>query len=247
MINNYVVIPFLEKLEMTAALVRQLIDQGDVTEFILLDNGPMPKSEYPWDVDEDAPIRTISCPEWNLHAMWNFGIEMATQTESKINYIFSAPVANVAVMNNDLEIVSDSYIAKLAEGLRSMENLAMVSGTHNDYESDDLVMLAHFESGVQGNSMMVKTEVPFRFDERFEWWYGDNDFGAQCENGGYFLGLIPSARHIHLDGGSVTTNALSPERFAAYQEGTMRDRLRFHKKWPQIPVGVGALPRELLF
>lgn len=258
MVRNYVVIPFLGKLEMTANLVRQLLDQGEVTEFILLDNGPIPEQfDYPWDswVSEmEEPITTISCPEWNLHKMWNFGIDLAVEYEIDRSFNdqppfgFEFPVlVNVAVLNNDLEIVSDSYIGNLAAGLRSMKNLAMVSGTHHDYDFDDLVAVAHFESGVQGNSMMLKGELPFRFDQRFEWWYGDNDFGAQCENGGYCLGVVPIAFHIHLDGGSVTTNALTPEKFSTYQEGTMRDRARFHKKWPQIAVGVGSLPRELLF
>ena len=253
-VRNYCTIPFLGKWAMTHALVAQILEQGDTTAIFLCDNALDPSDEYPWD--RSPRVMTYACPGWNIHRMWNFGILQACKYEFDVEISehgaddpWPIPVVcNVGVFNNDLELVSPHYVGVLGEALRSDGSLAMVSGTEMDVVPPHLpYYYAHFESGVQGNSMMVKAELPFRFDERFEWWYGDNDFGAQCENAGYALAVVVGARHIHLGGGSATTNDLPPESLAKYHEGTMRDRERFHKKWPQIPVMTGALPRELLF
>ena len=256
-VRNYVVVPFLGKVEMTSDLVHQILDQGDTTAVFLCDNGPEAAEHYPWN--HTSRVVTFSCPGWNLHRMWNFGILQACRyefdleiSEHGVNDPWPIPVvANVAVLNNDLELVSDHYIGALGEVLRSDESLAMVSGHDSSYENDhdhaQRYHYAHFESRFQGNSMMLRTELPFRFDERFEWWYGDNDMGAQCENAGYALAVVHDAQHIHLGGGSATVKELDDERLSSFEEGTVRDRERFYKKWPQVQAATGALPRELLF
>ena len=235
-VRNYVVIPFLGKYDMTANLVEQLLEQGDTTAIFLCDNGTTPEPLLPWG--HSPRVLTFSCAKWNLHRMWNFGVTQACRYEFDVEISehgthdpWPIPViANVAVLNNDLELVSDHYIGALGDALRADGSLALVSGTEDTF-TDDLgpYHYAHFESGIQGNAMMLKAELPFRFDERFEWWYGDNDFAAQCENAGYALAVVHDARHVHLGGGSVTTKALPDAELAEYHLGT------------------GALPREYLF
>ena len=229
MIPNYVVIPFRGKLDMTSDIVHELALQGECDAILAFNNGP---PEY-----LDWPCKIFDAEDWNLHIMFNVGIEMArTYTKS--------PEFNVGVFNNDITI-RDHFISRLAEGLRGDDKLAAVCGS-GDYSTDGNPVVRRVRSGngFEGPTMFVKGELPFRFDEQFEWWYGDCDYAAQVESAGLWLGQVPDAHFIHIDGGSVTTKEYASQ--VDYWAGCHRDTERFFKKWPMVPEGGQCIPQEWL-
>jgi hypothetical protein len=241
MIPTYVVIPFLGKIEMTNDLVKQILDgnkSGNVAEILLLDNGDG-SDLYPWA--ENRNVYTVLATGWNIHRMFNFGINRAVHHVAQDTFLVNTSV-NVALMNNDLILKSDNYLDHLADRLRADPTLAMVGGTPHEYPTGTSdVLWTNNELGHRGESVMLRGELPFRFDERYEWWRGDDDLVAQMQNAGYWVGLVPGAVHDHIGGGGNTASGM-----VDFTKKISRDTRRFYRKWPQIPTDSLSLPLETL-
>ena len=82
--------------------------------------------------------------------------------------------------------------------------------------------------GLAGFAFMVRGEVfdHLAFDERFSWWYGEDDFVAAITAAGGRAGVVGEARVEHVRGGSQTIR-YTPEVLAAIE----RDRRRMWAKW----------------
>ena len=219
MIPNYVVIPFLGKLEMTEALVRQIVDQGEVEHIYLCDNSPTPTpTDWPWRDLHGSNVETFFCPEWNLHRMFNFGIHWATVDgyhdfgpENE-----TPPIINVGLFNNDITLDTPHFLSRLGAALRSDPAIGMVAATVQHHLPDaPQVIPATYATGLHGACVMVRAELPFRMDDRFKWYYGDSDFQAQLENAGYWLGLATNVRYTHIDGGHVSLREVDSDDFNA--------------------------------
>lgn len=242
---NYVMIPFLDKVEMTENLVRQIAGQGETRRIYLMDNSPQPR-QGPWPWSDLENVDTHFCPEWNLHRMWNFGIHLAMidalnviGTESE-----TLPLVNVGIFNNDLIIDTKNFISNLASALRSNPFIGMVAATVGLHPQDaPRAIPATYATGLHGACVMVRAELPIRFDDRYEWYYGDSDFQAQIANAGYTNCVVPNAKYTHIDGGHVSLREVDRDDFA---KKVARDEFRFYRKWPQIPKGEYWIPEELL-
>ena len=234
MIPTIAMIPFLGKWEMTNDLVGQV--DGHVDYMLMYDNDTESNSEtvYPWS---GAPgVQSIPAPGWNLHTMWNDAMD-------RTFFAYYPAPANIAILNNDLILDTPDYIEQLATTLRSADSLAMVGGTPYDWEDKENVLPALAGVTHRGEAVMLKAELPFRFDDQFEWWRGDDDMVAQIEDAGYWVGIVPRARHTHIGGGGQTAqDNYGPE----FDARVMRDTQRLYAKWPQMQPPNLYLPRETL-
>lgn len=212
---------FRGKLDMTWNLLRQLVEQGGCHVIYAFNNGPS-EAEYPWDdVDE---IITIKAQDVNLNQMYNEGWELALINAG------SDPLA-YGTFNNDLELLSDDFIQNLVKGLYSHDTIAAISGTE-DVGADRGVWPARCDYGFQGNTMLMKGDLPFRFDEAFRWHWSDIDWLAQAERAGYQGAVCDDAKFVHLGGGSQTVKEYAEA--VGYWQAIHEDKIRFYKKWPEI-------------
>ena len=246
MIPNYVVIPFLGKLEMTDALVRQIVSQGEVQRIFLCDNSPEWQHKHPWD-DLWHEVETTFCPGWNLHRMFNYGIHQATMDVVEVHgYHEEYPTpCNVGLFNNDITIDTPHFLSRLSSALRSAPNIGQVAATVQHHLPDaPQAIPATYADGFHGACVMYRGELPFRFDDRFQWYYGDSDFQAQIANAGYLNCLATTARYTHIDGGHVSLRDYDQNLFNAK---IAQDEVLFYAKWPQIQHGEYWIPQECLY
>lgn len=218
---TFVVIPGRDRHEMTYTLLGQLDGQAD--RLFLYDNGSTPA--YMLDFD-DLVREVVDADGWALHRMWNDGLDRAEKAAAAMG----APEWNVAILNNDLEVPAD-FLAQLATGLRRRDDY-MISypNIHGlDIPPVGVAITTGMGNGQTGRSLsgyafMVKGEAGLRIDERFEWWYGDDDLERQVQARGGQVVCCPTTVN-HLEPNKSTEE--SPER----QAMARRDMDRFFTKW----------------
>jgi GT2 family glycosyltransferase len=162
----------------------------------------------------------VSRPDARIYALWNEGLRAARAEAG------GAP-HNVAVLNNDLE-VPRGFLGALAAGLRQADDHWIA---YPNWEGYDVppgtampVRLADRQH-LSGWAFMLRGEVGLAFDERFEWWYGDDDIQRQVEAAGGKVVCVGGVTCVHLEPGRST--AASPE----LQARAALDEERFIAKW----------------
>lgn len=135
----------------------------------------------------------------NVHRWWNVGLDVAEDGGAEF----------VAVLNDDVRIRSTSLI--LLAGALAVT---------------DAVLAWSAPSGITGWAYMVRPDA-IRPDERFRWWFGDNDLAMQA--GEAYVGI--DARIHHLAGNATTSADPELQRLAALDEP------KFKQKW--------GLPQEV--
>jgi hypothetical protein len=221
--QTFVCVPFRARFDLTVPLVETLSEQDEFDHFFLYNNGPS-EDHYPWA--KIPKVSTVEAEDQNLHHIYNQAIETAWLAGRKVP-------SNLAIFNNDIIIKSDHFLSRLATALRSQAFYAAVSGV----ETSRATMLgdvhrARCEDGFQGNTLMLKTELPQRFHESYEWHFGETDLAAQWESAGYRLGVNETAIFEHIGGGSQSVRDFAEK--IDYWDGIGRDRDRFYERWPQI-------------
>lgn len=216
-VPTFVVIPGRDRHDMTYNLLNQL---GDHTVF-LYDNGSAPAYQpVGW-----GATTVIAAAGMSLHGMWNDGLDRAEKAAAELG----AGEWNVAILNNDLE-VPDGFLEVLASGLRRRDDYAIAyPNIHSlDIPENGVAITTLEGSGdkrsISGYAFMLKGEQGLRFDERFEWWYGDTDIEWQAHARGLQAVSCPVPVR-HLEPNKSTEE--SPER----QAMARRDADRFKKKW----------------
>lgn len=202
---TFVVIPKVagERDEWTAALVERL--SGDATAV--------------WVDDSDAPI----------HRKWNAGLDAAegwARAQGHRRW-------NVAILNNDLE-VGDGFLGRLAEGLRRSDDFwVSYPDVHGAGLADGDVVATSSDKlagqTLSGFAFMVRGEARLRFDEQFEWWYGDSDLERQVRAADKQVVTVGGCKVRHLE--PMRSTASSPDRLAMAR----RDEARFAEKWGVDP------------
>lgn len=222
---TFVVIPGRDRHDMTYSLLAQVMAQADRT--FLYDNGSCPPYR-PFETDMDGAYCVVDAAGRPLHRMWNDGLDMAEKAAAEIG----AVEWNVAILNNDLEVPS-GFLAELAAGLRSRDDhMAAYPNVHGlDLPTGHVARTTLTGSGMTGRSIagyafMVRGEAGLRFDEQFEWWYGDDDLEQQiAARGGHVVCCSTTVNHLEPN----KSTEESPER----QAMAARDRDRFTKKWAE--------------
>lgn len=224
---SFVVIPFRDNLDMTRALVAQLIGQAQADVIFMMNNGaPGPSFTF---------CEVVECEDWNLHRMMNAGMGLAKHIAAGLPH-------NTAILNNDI-VIGPNFLSGLSTALRSNDNLALVSPNMENWPGEGVFMGTRGdEPGMYGPAFMVKGEEWERpFWEELGWWYGETDLVAQIEHSGRNVGIVYDTYMEHIGGGSQTHNQVG------YEIGGIDPRAHdaelFYSKWPQIVAPSKVIPR----
>jgi hypothetical protein len=82
---------------------------------------------------------------------------------------------------------------------------------------------------MSGWAFMLRGETGLRFDERFEWWYGDSDLERQVREAGKYTVCVGGCFARHLD--PLRSTLDDPERLAQAE----LDEKHFAEKWGLDP------------
>lgn len=214
---TFVVIAAKNRHDMTYRLLSQLDENAHV---LLYDNG------------SDPPFDAIDATGWPLHRMWNAGLDEAAKTAAEIG----ADRWNVAILNNDLE-VPPGFLAQLEGGIRASDDNWISYPNYHGVEIPVGQAVATKGEGGDGRTLsgwafMIRGESGLRFDEQFQWWYGDSDIQRQAEAAGKNVVCVGGCFCTHLEPNRSTQS--SPERIAQ----AVADEAAFAKKWGVDPAGL---------
>jgi GT2 family glycosyltransferase len=149
----------------------------------------------------------------NLSRLWNLGLAEACRLSA------DSEEFAIAVLNDDLRIYP-GFVRELADGLGTEAAATHPAG---------FVGCAYVLRG-----SLVRTGR-LRFDERFRWWYGDNDLEWQARK-------LGGLRTVELRGvlQHLYPNASTKAR-PELREQAERDRQAFVEKWGKRPESVNLL------
>lgn len=195
---TYVVIPFKDEPAMTKHVVELCLQEEAVEYVLLYDNGSSHETKVElsdWFETLDyngKEVRVIDADDLGIYAMWNAGWDWAIENENRAPF-------SIAFLNNDVDFIPGTlsrcvfilrrredggitypnYDRPVEEGIDRGQNVQGTHGTKKD-------------GGFCGHFFVTRGEfrkhgLP-RFDEQFEWWYGDDQFAYDMHQfgGGQF-------------------------------------------------------------
>lgn len=226
-IPTFVVVPMKNRMDLTRRLLDDLEAQGGYERIFVFDNGSNQKTRNELDTMRRDRVTVVDADGWNIHQMWNRGLDMACAA--------SWP-CNVAVLNNDLHIGPD-FLDGLAGPLRADPRLAVVSPNYDgrdgggvEYVDDMCAGRYDGTGGLAGFAFMLKGEAGYRFPEELQWWFGDNDMLSHVLYAGSKAGIVRDVTVEHVDGGSQTGEWETDEM----RDLLVKDRAWFDAKWGGI-------------
>lgn len=147
------------------------------------------------------PFYAPTLADMNISRAWNFGLDRAHVWAQGQPY-------DVAVLNDDA-IVPPDWFRVVTEAMRRA-GAAAGSGARC------------FDARMSGYAFVLDGTKDIRADEQFEWWYGDDDIERQARALGGVV-QVPGVDVEHRHPNGTTTGVLA--------EKTVRDSLRFQRKW----------------
>lgn len=188
-------IPFVDEWRRTRDLTRLLIRDGHVDEVLLADNGSTDPDTVAWigrlrdprvTVDRRPPLG----PGRSFYEVWNHQLTAALATTS-------GPV-NMVLFNNDVR-VPERVVTHLVRALRAApEDVVAVYPDWSRPVAAGVALSGRVvrtrgawrSGGLSGFAFAFKAELVRdgtlpRFDERYEWIFGDGDWVEAIENAGY--------------------------------------------------------------
>lgn len=221
-VDNYVVVPVKDRLDLTRQLIDKIVGQGECDGIILCDNGSTDGTAE-W-ADTVELVHRLDMPDANIHQMWNAGIEFA---------LARSPRCNVAILNNDIK-VGPAFLSTLAGALRADPLAAVVSPNYDGRDLDGPQPVVDIcagrydgSGGIAGFAFMLRGESGYRFPEQLTWWYGDNDLMMTAAQAGMHGLLVGGTWCEHVDGGGQTGDWDDPDVRAVLD----RDGELFREKW----------------
>jgi GT2 family glycosyltransferase len=148
---------------------------------------------------EDIPkVHNIwDLDDFNIHRWWNKGINFAEEHGAKF----------VAVLNDDVWIEPQS-LQKIVFCMK--DSIEAVIGYPEPCSSD-----------ICGYAWVLRLDSPVRPDERYRWWFGDNDLRNQARLHGGYVKVPCDIRHLHPNETTI----------GKFFEATKRDGELFYEKW----------------
>lgn len=134
--------------------------------------------------------------DFNIHRWWNMGINFAEQHGAEF----------VAVLNDDVWIEQGS-LQRIVEGMEK-------SGADIGYPEP-------CSSDICGYAWVLRLSSPVRPDERFRWWFGDNDLRNQARLNNGTVSVPANIRHLHPNETTI----------GKFFDATKRDGELFYQKW----------------
>jgi hypothetical protein len=172
-------IPSRYRCEPLIAEVRGLLYEDAVDRVLVYDNGYGPDDAARIRAALSGPRCTVvDAAGWPLHRMWNAGWEWAQEQGGEVS---------LAILNDDVSLPLGA-LTELEKRLRSRPDVGVVypeGGRFRKFEDGigpgPLVNTGgrlQEQRGMTGHAFMFRAEVRDieKFDERFGWWYGDDDF-----------------------------------------------------------------------
>lgn len=153
----------------------------------------------------------------SIYDSWNMGLDFAKALD-----------AVALVVNDDVTLAEGA--ARLVERAFSLDpGLAVVGFDYRCQPGEefrlDYVQGTYRHGGIAGFAFAVDpTRTDARVDERFEWWYGDDDLMFQVHADGLGLAIARTACVQHV---AETTSSRHPWTY----EARARDTVRFQEKW----------------
>lgn len=141
----------------------------------------------------------IRCDVKNIQMWWNLGIERAYELGASI----------VAILNDDA-ILPDGWF----------EDMESAVVGHSGASG----MRFGNQQKISGYAFVLNPADLIKADERFIWWYGDDDIQRQCEEKNGFA-FVPN-----LEVGNVFANS----SYSSMKYEIMADRKSFHRKWGHL-------------
>lgn len=221
--NTWAVVTTRDRHDELAGLLSDL----DPDRTVVVDNGSRPPvPAVIGDVRVAAAVLRIPDDPPNLSALWNAGLdEVAHRIGPDQPY-------EVAVLNDDLRIPAGTLDA-LAAALRATGAAVAFPDVHGLLRAGQSDMLR--EAGphnlfhrMTGFCFLLRGELGLRVDERFRWWYGDDDLEWRAATAGGVLrvgGL--TVDHLHPNGSTAASEVLTAQANA--------DRHTFVAKWGRAP------------
>lgn len=191
-------------------LIEQLLDEG--VWVTLMDNrGTFNTDKLP------GSVLYRECVGWNVHQAWNYGMDVALQRRADW----------CCVLNDDIKLAPGA-IKLAALTLRQRPDVWLAGF---DYVGHEKVRLRDAigtfrQGGIGGFAYMIRPEVELRYDERFNWWGGDDDLIWTCLHRGGRAVVVEGANVQHPEGGNT-----SGRHFPELMEGVGRDRELLMEKW----------------
>ena len=164
-----------------------------------------------WCEDHDTTVITIATSQeaesyakgevivshdFNIQKWWNLGIDRATKLGA----------TTIAILNDDA-IMPDDWFDFIEPRLVDHSGASGLRfGTH---------------AKISGYAFALNANDGIRADERFVWWYGDDDIEQQCRNKRGFL-IIPG-----FEVGNKYANSSAP----MMRKQIRRDRWSYQNKW----------------
>lgn len=200
-VPTHVVIPFKNRADLTRPLLDELTAQGGYDHIWLYDNGSNAKTKNWLRTLGREDVTVIDAEGWNIHEMWNDGIDRATAAAARVN---------VAILNNDIKCGPD-MLATLAKAMRADPLLSVVCPNYDSRDGTGVHLVQDIcagrydgTGGLAGFAFMIRGEAGYRFPTELQWWGGDNHLVATAVKAGAKVGIVLDASVEHIDGGSQT-------------------------------------------
>lgn len=165
----------------------------------------------------DVTIVHDTAPDRNISRWWNLGLDAVQQLATAR----AADRWNTLVVNDDLALEQGS-VARLAAALRGRTSTLAFPGPASR------VLTEPGGERITGYCFMLRGENALRADERYAWWYGDNNLDWTARAAGGTV-TVPGIGMVHADPNGYTN------RIPALAAQAGRDRDTFLATWGRLP------------
>jgi GT2 family glycosyltransferase len=200
-----VVIPTRYDIDMLENLLPSM---KDADEIIVLDNG-LSKEKYTKLMQSDARrmgnFWILPTEGLSIYQMWNLGWAMYPNT-------------HLAILNDDIYFLPGT-LAELSRALIDNPEIAAICPDYNRPTeagmSPAIVVMpttsTYGNGGLAGFAFMLNTSLPIpKIDEKFQWWYGDDDLVYNIERAGYKVAKLLGVPVAHAQGLSSRQDSTIP-------------------------------------
>lgn len=183
--NRFAVIPTHNRPEQLRVAVNSIADQVD--EILIIDNASDPAVDvHSLDANGNLTVHYDPQQPPNLSRLWNNGLRWVEHEVEELGLT----QWDMAILNDDAVVPAGWFDAV---GV-TMRDQGAAAGCSCDRRAPGTMF--HFgkdvapsqDSRLTGWAFMLQGEVKLRFDERFQWWCGDDDLSMQVRK--FYGGLI---------------------------------------------------------
>jgi hypothetical protein len=207
-----VVIPSRAQRQLLTDLIVQLVQDGGADRIVVLDNGYDP----PLGTHAIAGYETVRDESPSIYALWNHGFARAR----------AAGCDKVVLLNDDVELIGPNWLRRLTAPLHDEtwvtcpdHTRRLLAGAYEETSG------TYRHGGMPGFAFAVDASALLSkpFDERYSWWYGDDDFVFRVERDGGRIVRVGGLHLNHVE--SATLNQTD------VRDAVARDAELFHATW----------------